>query len=65
MKKAIVNQNLCVACGSCLTACRLGAVSIPNGVSAFIDTAKCVGCGLCAKSCPAGLIQVKEVERNE
>jgi len=60
MKKANVNQTLCVACGCCITACKKGAVSIPNGVSAIIDTTKCVGCGLCAKKCPAGLITIKE-----
>ena len=60
MKKAFVNQKLCVACGCCLKACRLGAISISNGVCATVDTAKCVGCGMCAKTCPASIISVKE-----
>ena len=65
MKKAFVNRKLCVACGCCLTACRLGAISIPRGVYAMIDEKKCVGCGMCAKTCPASVIEVKEVATNE
>ena len=65
MKKAFVNRKLCVACGCCLTACRLGAISIPRGVYAIIDEKKCVGCGMCAKTCPASVIEVKEVATNE
>lgn len=61
MKKAYIDQNLCVACGSCLTACKTGAVNLPNGVCAVIDLEKCVGCGMCAKKCPASIITIKEV----
>ena len=65
MKKAVVNQKLCVACGCCLTACKMGAISIPNGVHANIDKTKCIGCGICALKCPAGLISVKEAKSDE
>ena len=41
-KKAVVDKKLCVACGCCLTACKLEAVSIPHGVCAIIDEDKCV-----------------------
>jgi heterodisulfide reductase subunit A-like polyferredoxin len=64
MKKAFIDQKLCVACGCCLTACKLGAVSIPKGVYAIIDTEKCVGCGMCAKKCAASIITVREVNGN-
>ena len=49
MKKAFVDKKLCVACGCCLTACKVGAITIPRGVCAIIDINKCVGCGMCAK----------------
>ena len=62
MKKAFVDQKLCVACGCCLTACRLGAISIPRGTHAVIDRKKCVGCGMCARKCPAGLIAIREAK---
>lgn len=65
MKKALVNQKFCVACGCCLTACRLGAISIPKGVCAIIEKEKCVGCGMCAKKCPASIITIQEVPTDE
>lgn len=64
-KKAFVDQKLCVACGSCLTACKVGAVSIPRGVCAVIDSIRCIGCGMCAKKCPASIITISEVESDE
>ena len=60
-KKAYVDETHCVACGCCVSACRLGAVSVPRGVSAVIDRDRCVGCGMCAKACPASVIRVEEV----
>ena len=63
-KKAYINTKKCVACGCCLTVCKLGAITIFKGVHATIDAAKCVGCGMCAKACPASIITVQEVEAN-
>ena len=60
-KKAVVDKKLCVACGCCLTACKLRAISIPHGVCAMIDKDKCVGCGMCARKCPASVISLEEV----
>ena len=65
MKKAVVNQKLCVACGCCLTACKLKAISISQGIYAIIDRKKCVGCGMCAKTCPASLIVIQEVNEDD
>lgn len=52
----------CVACGSCLEVCPLGAISIWKGVIAQVRGEKCVGCGKCAKECPASAIHVIERE---
>ena len=60
-KKAVVDKKLCVACGCCLTACKLGAISIPHGVCAMIDEDKCVGCGMRARKCPASVISLEDV----
>lgn len=61
MKKlAIVDRQVCVACGVCLNTCPKAAISIYRGCFAQVEETKCVGCGLCAKACPAGCITVKE-----
>ena len=59
-KIAVVDKNICVACGVCAKACPKEAVSIYKGCYAQVDGEKCVGCGLCAKSCPAGCIILME-----
>lgn len=63
-KKIAVISNLCVACGTCMRECPLGAIQIPNGIKAMVNKEKCVGCGRCSKICPASVIeiQVREVE---
>jgi ferredoxin len=61
-KKAIVNVNECVACGTCVKVCPLNIITIEQGVFANINIDKCVGCGKCAKVCPASVIEVQKVE---
>ena len=58
-KKAYVNDQYCVACGCCLTACKVGAVTISKGVRAVFNDKKCIGCGMCARKCPAGIIEIR------
>ena len=60
-KKAVILQNLCVACGSCLKACPKNAISIKNGIYAIVDNNKCIGCGICKKACPASIIEMEEL----
>lgn len=61
MKKiAVIDRNVCVACGVCMKACPKGVISIYRGCFAVVDEVKCVGCGLCAKACPAGCIETRE-----
>lgn len=63
MKKlAVVDRNICVACGACAKACPKGAISVWRGCYAVADPGKCVGCGLCGRTCPAGCIQLRERE---
>ena len=57
-KKASIPQNDCVACGSCVKVCPLGAINIYKGIYAQVDEAKCVGCGKCAVACPASIVNI-------
>lgn len=45
-------RDLCTGCGSCLSVCPTGAMSLEGGKSA-VDRKKCVGCGSCADVCPS------------
>ena len=63
MKKAIVEAQHCVACGTCLKVCLKSAIFIEGGVTAVVDRAKCVGCGKCVNACPACLIRLGAEEQ--
>lgn len=60
-RKAKINQNDCVACGSCVKVCRKQAITIYKGRYANVDEDLCVGCGLCVNQCPASFVKVEEV----
>lgn len=62
-KKAWVKLNKCVACGTCVDVCPLGAVNVIQGVFAKVDQDKCVGCSKCIKACPACIIDMIEREQ--
>ena len=61
-RRARVDQELCVACGSCVKVCPFGAIAVQQGLFAAVNPEKCVGCGKCAKECPATVIDIVEVE---
>ena len=52
----------CVACGCCVKACPLGAISVWHGIRAQVNPLRCVGCGKCALVCPAEVIVLTEKE---
>jgi heterodisulfide reductase subunit A len=65
-KIAVVDQDLCVGCLTCVRSCPYGAPNIHpelagigniNG-AAKIESALCQGCGVCAAACPAGAIEM-------
>lgn len=59
---ALVEDRRCVACGSCVKVCPLGAVRVWRGVVALVDKGRCVGCGTCVRECPAGALTTVERE---
>lgn len=64
-RKAIIDKDYCVACGSCVKVCPFNLMHIEQGVFAEINLDKCVGCGKCAKSCPASVINIEKMEVKE
>ena len=53
----------CLGFGSCVKACKYGAISVKGGV-AVVDEDLCVGCMACANACPRNLIIPVEPGRN-
>ena len=46
--------DICVACGTCIDQCPVGAIS--EGDIYKIDADACVSCGICASACPTRAI---------
>lgn len=56
---AVVDQDKCGACQTCVRTCPFGApqmVETEKGLKAEINEALCQGCGACVAACPAGAI---------
>ncbi|MDR0696275.1 MAG: monomeric [FeFe] hydrogenase [Christensenellaceae bacterium] len=74
-KRMIIDRNVCVECGKCISACPYGAIiqqkrpcissckvkaiRITNEDKIIIDIDKCIGCGACIYQCPFGAISDK------
>ncbi|MBM4165521.1 MAG: 4Fe-4S dicluster domain-containing protein [Ignavibacteria bacterium] len=55
----LINQSLCIGCGTCVASCPENDVlGIVNGKATVIYGARCVGHGLCAQNCPVGGIEL-------
>jgi heterodisulfide reductase subunit A len=54
---AMVNEELCSGCKTCIGLCSYNAISYDeNKKVSFINEALCKGCGTCAAACPSGAI---------
>ena len=57
-----VNEDICMGCGLCVSACTYGAVELhktKKGSKAAVIPVLCKGDGLCNAKCPTGAIQLK------
>ncbi|MBI5602469.1 MAG: FAD-dependent oxidoreductase [Deltaproteobacteria bacterium] len=57
-KTAVVDEELCIACLTCVRVCPFGVPMINERHFAEMNPAACQGCGNCATACPQGAIQV-------
>jgi heterodisulfide reductase subunit A len=65
---AQVNENRCMGCGGCVSACTYGALELRDtkqGKKATVNPVLCKGDGLCNTKCPTGAIQLKHYTDQE
>jgi MinD superfamily P-loop ATPase len=55
IKRAFIDAEKCIQCGSCMEACRFSAIS-----DFKVDSARCEGCGVCSLVCPADSVSMAE-----
>jgi heterodisulfide reductase subunit A2 len=63
-----VDENKCISCGACITACSYGAIEFADtrkGRKARVIPVLCKGDGLCNAKCPTDAIQLKHYTDNE
>ncbi|MCP3941255.1 MAG: RnfABCDGE type electron transport complex subunit B [Desulfobacteraceae bacterium] len=53
----------CLGLGTCVTACKFGALAIGKDGLPKVDQEKCTGCGACEKICPKNIIRLTSVTR--
>ena len=53
--KAIVERELCLACGGCISVCPQDAITMVAR-KASVNKEKCIGCEICIKTCPVAAI---------
>jgi ferredoxin len=61
---AIVDEDLCTACGDCLERCQFNALNVDSQVCE-VDSVYCVGCGLCVTVCPEDSLVLIRREEGE
>jgi heterodisulfide reductase subunit A len=63
-----VNEDDCVSCGACITACTYNAIEFketPKGKKAFVNPILCKGDGVCNAKCPSNAIVLKHFTDKE
>ena len=57
-----IDEDKCIGCGKCATACHEGAIEMINGVAKLTREDYCDGLGDCLPACPADAISFEERE---
>lgn len=63
--RAVIDQNKCEACYTCLDRCPMEAISMGKEHIETINPGRCIGCGLCVSACPTGAIHLEGKSKSE
>lgn len=64
MKRQVIeiDEEKCVGCGKCASACMQGAIQMVNGKAKLMSESYCDGLGMCLPECPVDAIHLTEKE---
>lgn len=57
-----IDEEKCVGCGLCISACHEGALQLIDGKAKLVSESHCDGLGNCLPECPVGAITLEERE---
>ena len=52
VKRAVIQRDRCLYCGTCVETCDPGAIKLHGNDYFFVDRTLCTGCGVCLNACP-------------
>ena len=59
LTKAVVDEDVCVGCGACASACPFEAITWGDFGLPVVNVEACTGCGICAATCPVAAMQLR------
>ncbi|MGW8180204.1 MAG: hydrogenase iron-sulfur subunit, partial [bacterium] len=59
LTKAIVDEETCVGCGACASACPFEAIDWSDFGLPVVNVEACTGCGICSATCPVAAMQLR------